>query len=47
MADLPSRNVALTIVESGFMIALNIMSLGEKYHGVYSRVQEYKTTFYH
>ncbi|XP_058947468.2 melatonin-related receptor-like [Pocillopora verrucosa] len=28
MADLPSRSVALTIVESGFMIALNIMSLG-------------------
>ena len=28
MADLPSRSVALTIVESSFMIALNIMSLG-------------------
>ena len=28
MADLPSRSVALTIVESGFMIALNIFSLG-------------------
>ena len=28
MADLPSRSVALTIVESGFMIALNILSLG-------------------
>ena len=27
MADLPSRSVALTIVEFGFMIALNIMSL--------------------
>lgn len=28
MADLPSHSVALTIVESGFMIALNILSLG-------------------
>ena len=28
MVDLPSRSVALTIVESGFMTALNIFSLG-------------------
>lgn len=28
MADLQSRNEALVIVESGFLIALNILSLG-------------------
>ena len=101
MADLQSRNEALIIMESGFMIALNILSLGgnimvciavyrntrlrtatniyitalaisdllklrsfdhygvrlydrteysvsgRQYHGVYSRVQEYKTPHCH